>query len=327
MIARRKFRADFVWTAVGFCVSAAGLWFVFRHLDSRAALGAIRDMRPAPLLLTTLPLVLGTLLRAVRWNVLVNTRSIRPSLAAILVSSFFNGILPLRAGEAMRVLYFARRTGAPLAAIGTGAVLERVLDVTTLALLGATVFSTAAVRELPRLVVPSRALWVFGLLLALGLGTAAMLAGRRKEEESPGLTGRLLGDVARSLAGLASPRRAALVAILSVAMWLITAAPFVLVLRAAGTAASPRDGFVILLVVTLAIALPSTPGFVGTFHAGFVLGADAVGIPRSLSVPAAVVTHLLLQVPFILGGAAVVASGSRRFLEPEGQGAGSVRRS
>jgi uncharacterized membrane protein YbhN (UPF0104 family) len=104
-------------------------------------------------------------------------------------------------------------------------------------------------------------------------------------------------------------------------MWLVTAWPFALGLQAAGANVSFRDGLLILLVVTFAIALPSAPGFVGTFHAGFVLGAQAVGVPPAIAVPAAVVTHLFLQVPFVLAGAATLGLvGTSLLKPPQGDG-------
>lgn len=63
----------------------------------------------------------------------------------------------------------------------------------------------------------------------------------------------------------------------------------------------------VLLAITFAVALPSSPGFVGTFRRGFMLAASALGIDRNAAAATAIVTHGLSQGPFIVAGAAVVA--------------------
>lgn len=321
MTARREY-VGIAALLLGAAVSALGLWYALGRLELRAAWDTIRAMRTTWLAWTVLPLAAGTLLRALRWNVLVARRGLGPSLAAIFVSSFFNGVLPFRAGEAMRALFFARRTRTPLTVAATAAVVERVLDVTTLALLGLLLLS-AQLRSLILVYFHRSA----AITLGAAIGVGAILVLFRLQRNIGGAFGSVLNQVRHTIAFLSSPGRAAALVVLSVAMWLITSVPFVLVLRAAHATASLEDGLVILLIVTLAIALPSTPGFVGTFHAGFVLGAESVGIPGAVSVPAAVVTHLLLQLPFILAGAIVLATGGRALLQTDFQVDDSSRRS
>ena len=70
-----------------------------------------------------LVLALAVLLRAVRWRILLSP-AYRPStrvvLGALLIGSFFNTILPARAGEPARVLVLKQRAGTPrFAAAGT----------------------------------------------------------------------------------------------------------------------------------------------------------------------------------------------------------------
>jgi len=232
--------------------------------------------------------------------------------------NIFHGVLPLRTGEVVRIGYFSRRTGAPLMATTAALVLERVLDVMMLALFAAVFLSGAVGRELKGLPVPP---WVLGA----GVGCAAFgmivtgfwLAWRSKKgarPESESRLMRLFNDGLSGLAALESKSAAAQVMTLSLLMWFVTMLPGVFIFRAMNLTVPFTDVVTITLGTAFAVAAPAAPGFVGTFHAGFVLAAKLVGIDKDIAVPAAVVSHLLSQVPFILAGGVVLVTGGRKAL-------------
>jgi len=294
----------------GLSLSGLGLYVAFRGLALADVGRSLGTLHVPPLLFAAVPIATGAALRALRWNVLARSRSFGPSLETVCVSAFFNGILPLRAGEVLRPLYFARRTGSPLANAVAATLAERILDLVTLAAFGAFLFSGSTFgQRVPTLVLVGGAA---ALLALAALGTTRLRGGSLRPDASRGM--RFLAETVRALSVAGSPSRLGAAVTLSAAMWLVTAWPFVLGLEAAGVQASFRDGVWILLAVTFAIALPSSPGFFGTFHAGFVLGAGALGILESRALPAAIATHLLLQIPFVLAGAVILAAGGRRLL-------------
>ena len=110
---------------------------------------AVRDTRPDEiwealresdwlwLLPAFVVLAIGIVLRALRWWVLFSPAT-RPSLGAVLEATllgyFFNNVLPLRAGEAARIVALRRRARGSWAETGATVVLERAFDV--LAVLG-----------------------------------------------------------------------------------------------------------------------------------------------------------------------------------------------
>ena len=271
-------------------------------------------------MLVVAPLALGTIARAFRWHLLMRRAGSTPaaSAEAIFVSAFFSGLLPFRAGEAARVVYFSRRTGAPLTAAAAALLVERVLDVATLALLALVLLPSRT--QLPELALSP---WGFGGVVAAAV--AAMVAAawwmRRPDEPRDRVPCHISGLELETRYGrlFRSWRRPVIPRgwqFLSLAAWPLNAIPVVLVFRAAGISLTFQNGLIILLAMTLAIALPSTPGFVGTFHAGFVLGAQAVGVSRVVAAPVALVTHLFFQIPFILAGAIVLATAGSRLTRP-----------
>ncbi|MDQ4029911.1 MAG: flippase-like domain-containing protein, partial [Actinomycetota bacterium] len=105
---------------------------------------AVRDVRPGEvwdalrasewfwLLPALAVLAFGIFLRAVRWWVLFEPER-RPPLGAVVEATilgyFFNNILPLRAGEAARVVALRRRARGSWAEMGATVMLERAFDV------------------------------------------------------------------------------------------------------------------------------------------------------------------------------------------------------
>lgn len=318
MPARRPSSSERITFAFALCLSVVGLWLAFRGVDWNGTVATIRGLRPGPIALVVAPLALGTIARAFRWHLLMRGVGSTPaaSAEAIFVSAFFSGLLPFRAGEVARVVYFNRRTGAPLTAAAAALLVERVLDVATLALFALVLLPSRT--QLPELAFSP---WGLGGVIAAAtavMAAAAWWTRRPRRAEGSGAAHRgwaRARDQARAaLSFLASPRETAGVALLSVTSWLLSAIPVVLVFRAAGVHLPFESGMVVLLAVTLAIALPSTPGFLGTFHAGFVLGAQLVGVPRVVAAPVALITHLLFQIPFILAGAIVLTTAGSRGL-------------
>ncbi|MGZ5429560.1 MAG: lysylphosphatidylglycerol synthase transmembrane domain-containing protein, partial [Thermoanaerobaculia bacterium] len=252
----------------------------------------------------------GVLLRASRWHVLLRRGGSTPSIAleSVLVSVFFTGVLPFRAGEPMRVLYVARRTGASLLSVSSALVLERVLDLAVLASLavGFAFGSLPGSRIEPTGIALAAALAMLAAcLLALALLPAPerrLRASRRAPRWAEAVAG-----IRGGLKSLQSKGDAASAVVLSALLWALAPVSSQLVFAAAGVATSYRDNVLVLLAIAFAVALPSSPGFIGTFHGGFMLAAIALGIDVSAAAAAAIVSHALSQGPFMVAGAAVIA--------------------
>jgi uncharacterized membrane protein YbhN (UPF0104 family) len=295
-------------------VSAVALLIAFRGVDATAVLASVRAMRAGPIAGALAVLAAGVVVRAARWHVLLRRCGSTPSVAleSVLVSVFFTGVLPFRAGEPMRVLYVARRTGASVLAISAALVLERILDIAVLASLAAgfTFGSLPGSRlESPGIVITAALAMLGACLLA-----SRLLPVLERRLHSSGRAPRWLkatAGIREGLGALQSKGDAVSTLALSVLLWTLAPVSSRLIFSAAGVATSYRDNVLVLLAITFAVALPSSPGFVGTFHGGFMLAASALGIDRNAAAAAAIVLHGLSQGPFILAGAAVVARHGR----------------
>jgi hypothetical protein len=209
-------------------------------------------------------------------------------------------------------------------------VLERLLDTASLAVLA---FGAALLIGAPAWLTQAAGL----AALAGCVVVAALLAG------CPGLLGRVVARAERGLpsraiagglrfvrfvaagADAAHQRRVARLALaISGACWLLDATTFWLVGQSLGIALAPAAALLIAAVTVLGTALPSAPGYVGTFELAAAGTATALGVAASPAFSLAVLAHVMTVAPSALGGA-VALSASGMGIASLSSGARAVR--
>ena len=265
-------------------------------------------------------LVAAVAVRVLRWQLLFH-RDTRPSYgataAAALVGLAVNSLLPLRAGEAARVIALNRRARtSPVESVATVA-LERILDVLCLLLL-----LLAALPWLPEVG------WV-GAAAAVALTLTAVLVGAA-------LAFALFGDrpfhaldrflkrfpfahrvehvganLRRGLVALRDPTLALTAVVLTVASWVLTSLSFWLLTLAFDLDLPLVSGVLILAAVGFSVILPAGPGSLGVFEAATVVALAAYDVPASAALSYAFTLHAVNLIPYIVAGAIAV-----RFTRP-----------
>jgi uncharacterized protein (TIRG00374 family) len=225
---------------------------------------------PYPLLCIALNVIRGEI-----WRRLLDRRvSSAQAFWAYTVGFAANNVLPFRLGEAARVLVLSARGGLPVVEVATAAGLERLLDMGVLALMLAML--APSVGGVPG--VADGAAFVV-ILVALALAVIVALVrfrepARRVFERAtswlpPGPRQAAVerwDDLARGLAALLNPRIGVPVAAGAVLVWTLTVVLQWLVLRAFQPEAGAADAAFMVAAVSLAIALPAAPGFIGVYH-------------------------------------------------------------
>jgi hypothetical protein len=130
---RRVGRGCLDWKSIlGFGISAALLYYVFRDLDPRAVLHEIASANPWLLALATFFATIVFWIRAWRWKAILEPAagktSFRGRFAATTIGFMGNNLLPARIGEFMRAYALTRVERVPIVASFTSLVLERLLD-------------------------------------------------------------------------------------------------------------------------------------------------------------------------------------------------------
>ncbi|MFL5757393.1 MAG: lysylphosphatidylglycerol synthase transmembrane domain-containing protein [Chloroflexota bacterium] len=309
---RPRTRLILIWAGVAVTVLFG--WIAIRDVHARAVWEALKDSNYAWTIPATLALAVAVVLRAVRWQY-VFERATRPpfgpTLRALLVGYLFNNLLPLRAGEAVRVVVlhsYARTSRAESAAT---VVAERIYDVLTILVL---FFCTLP--WLPHVARIKVAVWLSVLVVA-GIVAAAVVLIRwehrpiewvlRPVVRIPFLASldaqRLALSATQGLASLRRGRLAAAAFVLTLLSWFALALSAWFVMLAFDLGLSPAAGALVVVATGLASILPSSPAGLGVFEGATVVALGAYGVARSDALSYALVLHAVNFFPYLIAGA------------------------
>lgn len=294
---------------------------------------AVRDIRPADtwqafvdtdylwLVPGTALFALAFLIRAVRWQSLF-TPARRPSLWPVVQSLFVgylaNNLLPVRAGEAARVVALNKLSRTSVAESTATVIVERAFDVLALLLL-----LFLMLPWLPEITwMQTAALLALFLLLALAvLAVVFIRYGDRPLQFLFRPLGRISflprDSIARApanflhgLAGLLNVRLGFVAFGWTTLSWLVLGVSFWCVMEAFHLGLSPLAGLLVVIAIGLAMILPSSPAALGVFEGATVLVLTAYSIDSSTALSYALVLHAMNFFPFVV--VALVVVGLRR---------------
>lgn len=261
---------------------------------------------------------LGVWARAIRWRYLFPPDVRPPGLvAANMIGYMANNVLPLRAGELVRVYVSARRlasrtddsftAGAWLS--GATLIVERALDSLTLVLILAVL-----VFFIP---VPPAFQWAAALVLALDLIMVALgvaltvapgpvrrvilrLTGRWPAVQAPVI--RAVDVVLRGLEGVRAPAHLGPLLAWTAIVWTLGAVGAWALFRAVHLDLPLLAGWTVLTFVGFGVSIPSAPGYVGVWHAATVLALATFGVAQPTAFGYALLYHASQFVPVTLIG-------------------------
>lgn len=307
---------------VGLGLTCFFLWLIGSRLDLSELPGRLAEVDGSLACLGALSLALGYAARITRWWLMLRlwAPSLRWSEAAgpFLVSIAANNLLPLRAGDVMRVFAFGGRNGLGASRVGGTLIVERLSDLFVLLLIIALVLPFAPVGGVAGSIM-SLAAWAAGFgAVALLLVFCLPLVQRRVLPRIGALRWvrasplavralELISTLVDAMVSLGGPRRLATIAVLSLVAWVFEAGVFIAAQAATGLGGDLAAGFFALAVATLATLLPSSPGYVGTFHYFAMQAVIVFGAPEASAAVFAIVAHLLVWLPTTLAGVAVFA--------------------
>ncbi len=302
---------------LGLAIGAAAFYFALRSVDVDQMLAALAKADIGWIVLSSALLMLSHALRAVRWRYLlapVQTVDTGSLLSALLIGYAANTFMPAHLGEFLRAFVIAKKKSMSASAVFASIVVERIVDVISLIAVMAIVL---IVHPFPAWVEASGILMLAGALVLLGLLIAckrheartATLIHRLAQPLPAAIGGRIESLAVNFLAGI-SPLKStghyAAAAVLSIAIWLCYAGMNFTCLEAFSLVASHRlpwyVGLVVLVFTTLSVVIPSTPGYVGTYHYLCQLSLVMFGVSASEALSFAVIAHLINVVPVSLAG-------------------------
>ena len=334
--------------ALGIVLSAALLVWALWGIDFGEVSSSLARSNLVLLALSAAVATLTFPLRAIRWQVILAPVVARPPFGPLWRSTaigvMVNNVVPARAGEIARAFAVSREMPAISfsAAIASLAV-DRVFDaVAILTLMMLATFDPAfpAGESIER--------WAgIGVVIVAGLLAALYLVvffPQRLVELFGALTRRvaprlepkvrsMLLAFAQGLGVLRHPGRFLAVLGWTLLHWLVNALAFWLAFVAVGIDVPASAALFLQGVIGFGVAVPSAPGFFGTFELSAILGLAVYGVSKSAAVTWAIGFHLLSFVPITAIGAWYFARLGLHFRDlgaaPDGaanaKGAGAVR--
>jgi glycosyltransferase 2 family protein len=260
-------------------------------------------------------------IQAERWRRIARHTGTAPRryfLALVLGAVAVNNVIPGRPGEFLRGYWLSRISGAPVAKAFSTVVVDRATDLLALlVLLGATFSFVDHPTWVRNLFI---AALLAGGLLAVGLAGAwwySQRSARGRARADSGVArsrlGRQISGLVRGVAASVHPRDLVVAGVLSIAAWLTWALAVACVAASLGIDMSPLEWIFVAAVLNLGVAIPSSPGFVGTYQwlAVAALGLFAIG--RDEAFAFSVIMQAVWFVPTTLAGILIAIRASVSF--------------
>lgn len=304
-------------TWLGIAISIAAIAWAARGVEwSEVWPALVRADRGILVLIFVLSPVVNISLRAIRWTVFLRPAA-RVSLAgatsATAIGLMANNVLPARVGEFVRAYALGRRERVPVTTSFGGIFLERLFDgLAVVGILYAVTWAHAfpewvatTVRVAFYLFLGALAL-VFGLVVRPGatVGLARRIAGRLTGGRLEDPVERFLATLLDGFRLLRNPLLVLLSLLLAMVQWCLLTGLYWLGLVAFGVVDGVgwTGAFFVNGVATLGVAVPSSPGFVGTFEAFVVKALEVFGVDRTAAFTYAAGFHAVSFIPVTIVG-------------------------
>jgi uncharacterized protein (TIRG00374 family) len=305
---------------LGVPLSALFLYLATRGLDPTEVSQALRGADPSQIVLAVAVIALVYSLQAARWKRIARPLGAarwRTTLRYIVSGVAVNNVVPGRPGDLMRGYWLARALRVPSAKAYGTLIVDRSSDV----------FVLIALLVVTYPFIPHPA-WLHRIIL-LAVAAGAMIAlwllvtrwhtgGGRSVRGIPqrartSWIGNQISGLVHGTAAAVNCRTAIVVGAMSAVVWILWALSAWLVAGSLGIALSPVQALFVTAVINLGAALPSSPGFIGTFQYLSVAALGLFGVAHSAAFAFSILMTAVWYVPTTIAGAGIAVWGGRRF--------------
>jgi len=298
---------------VGILLSILFMVLAFLKVDLVQLGKAFIGVRWYYAMMITVVVLFSDWVRAVRWKYFlapIKTIDTGSLFSALIIGYAANACLPAHLGEFLRAYVIGKKHKFPASAAFATIVTERILDMFSLLAL---MLFAIAIYPFPGWVKKSGWIMFAGTLLLFlfmvllkkrTTGTLGFVRTVLKPfpERFHFRIEKLLTTFLTGFVSFKHPSHYAIVAVQSLVLWMCYAGAFWFGFRAFGFQLPWTAPFVLLVITTIGIVVPSSPGYVGTYHFLCQIGLGLFGVPKSPALAFAFVHHALNIVPFFLLG-------------------------
>ncbi len=299
---------------IGILISLVFLYLAFRKVDAVELWAALKAANYW-YILPNVVLVIGSMwMRAYRWKFMVNPIKkvgIGSLFPSVMIGFMANNVLPARLGEFVRAYSLGNKEKISRSATFATIMIERIFDG----------FALLLILWVSLLMYPDLPGWVrkaSNLFLLINIATLAFLVFIEIRRElalrffnlvfrllPTGLSSRAEEILEKFVSGLKVFRNVpSLLWILawSIFLWVVVGISNYFIFLAFDQHPAVFASFILLGIVSLAVMLPSSPGFIGTFHAACVASFLVLNLNQAVSRPFSIVLHASQYIPITLLG-------------------------
>jgi uncharacterized protein (TIRG00374 family) len=301
----------------GWVLAAACLVWVFHDIKPAELLRQLSGLRWPLAALALLVESASYFVMGTRWRILLKPGlPISPlkTTQAIYAGMFLSQVFPLRIGELARGFLVSRWSGIGFLSVLPSMALERFFEAFWMTLgLGL----LALLVPLPRNFITAgkilgAAIAILAVLIpALILRRPAPAACRPEPDRTRGRVRRtllaVLAELRTELRDIGLGRRffaAFGMSLIAIGMWALT---FWMIMRAYGIREALPVGFAVWLITHVGIALPNSPGNVGSYQFFCVLALLLFGVDKTAATGFSVIAFILVSIPQVAIGAVCLA--------------------
>jgi hypothetical protein len=311
---RRNMRVGLL---VGVPLSLIFLFLAVRGLDAGEVTDTLRRADPLPVVGAVTLIGVIYSVQAARWRWIARRSARmrwRSFLRLVIASVAVNNVIPGRPGEVLRGYWLGRAAGTPQNRAFSTVVVDRSSDVLFLVVAFSVIFPFVPHRSWVRHVF--LAALILGALLCCVLAVARLHARGRRLAPAGGPDWLRRSRPVRQLSGLVhgtgalvNGRDVVVVLAFTAAVWSCWAFAAWLVADALGIGVSPLEIAFLTTVVNLGAAIPSSPGFVGTFQWLCVSGMALFGVGQAEALAFSIVMQAIWYIPTTAFGVILLTHG------------------
>jgi len=299
---------------IGILISIVCLYFAFQGIQFDKLFEALVGINYLWIVVASLIFLVSYAARVLRWQILFSP--LHPRIVnvfhALNVGYFLSNILPARLGDVARAYLIGELEGVSKARALSTVVVERLSDGLTVVLLLAV--SALFVPNIPVQAQQGAALTAIAgivgitVLLTLsfnkerGLALLRRLTAPIKILQHPKLW-QILESLIDGFAVLRSPKPVLGVGVCALLAWVLGGLTFWTTSLATNSHIPVTAAFLVMTITSLTVVIPSSPGYVGVFHAGAVFILTTMfQVDQTIALSYAIVIHALTYIWIIILG-------------------------
>jgi uncharacterized protein (TIRG00374 family) len=294
---------------IGLLLSAFFLWLAFLKVNFKELIFALESVN-YPLIIAAAFLNGFTFIpRAYRWKLLLKplkNTNFGSTFGSLSIGFMANSVLPARGGEFVRAFTIGQTEKISKSASFATILVERVFDLITLIL-----FLVISLRFVLNNAIASKIFWV-GVVLTISVIVFLVVLKKKPEtiniivflspKRFKGKIKKFLEAFIKGLEILSSFKILFYSFLQSLFLWSCFAMVYYILFASFGFSLSFGSAFLVMAICSIGISIPSSPGFIGTYHYFVVFSLSLFQIPKSNALSFAIVAWAVNFLPVVIIG-------------------------